>query len=185
MLDLRGGFITLLGIGVLGCVTFGKPYYSNVLIARGGHSIVQIVLSPNVIFETEYWRVILSDDQKYLGRSIIYLKRPAADLADLSQDELNDWHFMLRILESAMRQAFDARLFNWGCLMNHAYRIKPYTPLVHWHMRPRYDHSVYFSGVEFRDEEFGSHYETGPDVTISNKARQEVINEIRKFLPLS
>ena len=42
-----------------------------------------------------------------------------------------------------------------------------------------------FAGIEFKDEVFGNHYETGPDVIISNKVRREIINEIRKYLPLS
>lgn len=185
MLSAHGLAILAVALFLVGCLCIGRPCYSGDVVRRGVHAIVQKVHEPNVIFETKYWRVILTDEQTYLGRSIIYLKRPAGDLNELTQDEQDDLFFMMRTLEHAIRNAFDARLFNWGCLMNHGYRIKPYTPMVHWHMRPRYDHPVEFAGRIFIDPNFGSHYHESADSRIPDDVRQKVIAEIRKHLPPS
>lgn len=168
-----------------GCVCLTRPCYSGKAITFGVHSIVQMVLEKDVIFETKHWRVILADEQTYLGRVIVYLKRPAGSLADLTQEEWSDMHFMISVVEEAIRKAFDARLFNWGCLMNHGFRIKPYTPMVHWHMRPRYDHPVEFAGYRFIDPNFGSHYNESADYQIPDDIRKKVIEKIRKNLPSS
>src|SRR3990170_4537805 len=66
-------------------------------------------------------------------------------------------------LESSFKKTFDARLFNWSCLMNNAFKEKPANPHVHWHLRPRYEKEVKFAGITFIDPEFGHHYTKGSE----------------------
>jgi len=112
----------------------------------------------NPILETKYWTVLLANDQAYLGRCYVTLKRHCGDLADLNENEWGDLYKLIHKLESSVKKAFGATLFNWTCLMNMAYQNKPYNPHVHWHFRPRYNQPVNFEEITFNDPEFGHHY---------------------------
>ena len=111
------------------------------------------------IFETDYWKVILNLDQGYLGRCFVTLKEHKEDISELTNEEWLDFGATVKRIESAIKQAFSAEMFNWTCLMNNAYQTKPATPHIHWHLRPRYSTSVEFSDLEFTDPEFGHHYD--------------------------
>lgn len=136
------------------------------------------------IYETDFWRVVLAEDQTYLGYCLIKLKRrECSDLADLTEEELLDFFNVVKKLEYALRNSFDATIFNWSCLMNNAYQNIPPTPHMHWHCRPRYNHPVLFAGLDFVDHLFGHHYEW-PQVKriLNDNVRSMVIEEIRKFI---
>lgn len=61
---------------------------------------------------------------------------------------------------------------------------QPPKPQVHWHFRPRYNHSVEFSGKIFKDPNFGYHYLRVPEE--EEKVPQEMLKlialEIKKNL---
>lgn len=137
----------------------------------------------NAILETDYWIVLLADDQSYLGRCYVTLKRHCGDLADLDKEEWNDLFQLINKLESSLKKAFNATLFNWTCLMNMAYQNNPPNPHIHWHFRPRYSHSIKFEGLTFTDPEFGHHYarEHERSQKVSNEIQQNIIEEIRKY----
>jgi diadenosine tetraphosphate (Ap4A) HIT family hydrolase len=135
-----------------------------------------------LVTETKFWRVIQADDQLYLGRCYINLKRHAKSLSDLTKEEWLDFLELIKKLEKAIKKAFGADLFNWTCMMNHAYRNNPPTPHVHWHLRPRYKNPVKILDVLFEDKEFGSRYshDKGPELT--EKVRKEILKKIQSSL---
>jgi diadenosine tetraphosphate (Ap4A) HIT family hydrolase len=133
-------------------------------------------------YETAYWKVILTDNQDYLGRSIIELKRKCGSLSELSKEEWSDFYEVVKKLESVFKQCFDATMFNWTCLMNDAYKSKNPKPQVHWHLRPRYNHPVDVAGMTFVDEEFGHHYTKQRDTLVSRKVLIEITKELKKYL---
>ena len=114
----------------------------------------------NILWETEHWKVILAEDQAYLGRGVIVLKRrPCTSLPELCDDELLDLkNNVMTPYEAAVKKAFGAEMFNWSCFMNDAYQNNPPDPHMHWHVRPRYRHSVTVEGEVFADDKFGHHY---------------------------
>ena len=134
------------------------------------------------IFETGYWKVSLAEDHSYLGRCYINLKRHSGDLAELKQEEWDDFIKLVKKLESALKKAFNATMFNWTCLMNNAYQTNPPNPHVHWHFRPRYNHNVKFSGEIFEDIEFGYHYNRDRKKITSNEINRKIINKIKENL---
>jgi diadenosine tetraphosphate (Ap4A) HIT family hydrolase len=142
----------------------------------------------NLIFESPHWKVILLDEQKYLGRCVVVLKRKCGDLAELEQDEILDFFEVVRKMESLFRKTFDATMFNWACLMNNAYRETPPDPQVHWHFRPRYNHKVEFEGEIFEDPNFGSHYLRGAgeggDRVVSSELQGKIVAELKKNLEI-
>src|SRR3989344_1728839 len=86
----------------------------------------------NFIFETKHYDLFLSDNQYYLARCVIRLKRHAASLSELDKAEWLDFHELVKKVESSFKKAFDATLFNWSCNMNHSFQSKPYIPHVHF-----------------------------------------------------
>jgi len=134
------------------------------------------------IFNSIYWNILLSEDQHNLGRCIVSAKRHAPSLSEITSEELLDFHQVVKTLESSIKKAFGAEMFNWGCLMNDAYKNTPPNPHVHWHLRPRYNYPVKFSGITFNDTEFAHHYTRTEHLTVSSKVRKEIISEIKKYL---
>lgn len=133
--------------------------------------------------ETNFWKVILMPDQTYLGYCVVsLLRRDCGDLADLNSEEIADFFKLAKKLEDAFRQAFNATMFNWACLMNFAYQNNPPDPHVHWHFRPRYNHVVKFAGLEFVDPNFGHHYQPSTMREVDLGVREKIVEEILKFV---
>jgi len=136
------------------------------------------------IVETEYWKVDICQNQEYLGRSYVTLKRHCPDLSELTDMEWSDLKQLIIILEKVYKKTFDAAHFNWTCLMNDAYKENPPFPHVHWHLRPRYSHNVEFADIIFKDLEFGHHYARSTDriLDLPEKDLLKIVAEIKKHL---
>lgn len=142
-------------------------------------------LNRKSIFETKHWLVFLAEEQLYLGRSVVVLKRQeCGDLADVNKEELIDFLHTVKRFEWALREVFGATMFNWTCLMNNAYREKEPKPHVHWHVKPRYNHVVTFAGEIFEDPNFGNHYIHSEEIQrpISAEMAEKVIAKIQESL---
>ncbi|CDG65150.1 MAG: histidine triad family protein [Methanobacterium sp.] len=133
------------------------------------------------IFETEHWIVFLAPNQSNLGTCVVALKREQRTLTGLSPEEWNDFIRLLEKMEKAVKSAFDATLFNWGCLMNTFYLDGTPEPQLHWHFIPRYNHEVEFAGHTFDDPHFG-HMHPRPLKDISPEVRDKIAKKIREFL---
>lgn len=126
----------------------------------------------------------ICDNQEYLGRSYVTLKRHCPSLSEISIDEWLDFLSLIKKLENAFSKAFGAISYNWTCLMNDAFKEKPAFPHVHWHIRPRYDKDVTFADTTFIDPEFGHHYARSSEriLVLPDEKLSEIINEVKKFL---
>lgn len=133
-----------------------------------------------VIWQTDHWKVIIHEDQQYLGRAIISaINRDRPNLSTLTSEEWLDFsENVVKTFESAVRSAFGAELFNWSCLMNLAYQNNPPDPHVHWHVKPRYRNPVEFNGEIFTDEAFGKHYISGQPRNVDDDFMQLIAEEI-------
>ncbi|MCK9344690.1 MAG: HIT family protein [Candidatus Pacebacteria bacterium] len=129
-----------------------------------------------IIFESQYWKVELADEQLYLGRAYVACKTKRESLSELTDLEFSDLHEVIKKYETLLKKTFGATLFNWSCLMNHAYREKPYTPQVHFHVRPRYENDVIVNGEVFHDPNFGD--QAHLTATMSKKVSPEMFTEI-------
>ena len=134
------------------------------------------------LFETELWRVVLAPNQSLLGRCVVQLKRHEGDLANQTEAELGEWLEVVGILETVLRSAFKATMFNWSCYMNHSYRAQPYEPHIHWWAVPRYDHPVSLGSQVFTDPHFGSPYDHGRYLTVPDEFSAEIIIRLKRFL---
>jgi diadenosine tetraphosphate (Ap4A) HIT family hydrolase len=135
-----------------------------------------------LIDQTKHWSVFLSYNQNYIGRCIIVLKRHCGDLAELKLEEWQEFSGLVEKLESALREAFKATMFNWTCLMNDAYKNKNPEPHVHWHFIPRYNHQVKVAGLVFEDLDFGHHYDKNKERKVPENVKEIIILKIKEAL---
>lgn len=142
--------------------------------------VCDVLPKNNPLFEGDYWMVSLSPDQGYLGRCYVTLKTHKSDLAELTDGEWNELKTVIQRYEQAVRKAFGATLFNWGCLMNNAYQASPAVPHIHWHVRPRYERPAELQGVTFTDPEFGHHYNREHKKIVS----EDVLNAVHQALKM-
>jgi len=133
-----------------------------------------------LIYETKFWRAVLAPNQCLLGRCVVHLKRHCGDLALTQPDELLDWLGVTSIMETALRQAFTATMFNWSCYMNLAYRENPPDPHLHWWVVPRYAHPVRVGGRVFEDPDFGSPYDPGAWLEVPQEIRGQIVEALRR-----
>lgn len=134
------------------------------------------------ILETACWKILLSENQHYLGRCVIVLKRHCENLSELKQEEWIDFAEVVNKLEASLKEAFNAPMFNWTCMMNNDYKLEKPNPHVHWHLRPRYKSKIEFNGLFFEDAEFGHHYDRTKTKEVSCDVQKKIIEKIRKNL---
>ena len=132
-------------------------------------------------YETEYWKIVLHEDQRYLGYLIIKTKEDRQSLPELTSEEQLDFFKLIARLESFFKEKVGATMFNYACLMNFAYRDNQ-TPHVHFHFRPRYRTPVTVLGQEFSDPNFGQHY---LEATLNGNGMVRIPDELRAYIAQS
>ena len=136
----------------------------------------------DLIFETDFWGVLLSWNQRYLGRCYIFSKRHFGAMSDMTTEESSDFFEVVKKLEAAIKKTFGAEMFNWSCLMNNFYKKENPNPHIHWHVKPRYRNKVVVAGKTFEDKEFGHHYSRDDDIVELEDIRLAIVKEIQKNL---
>ncbi|MCP4645549.1 MAG: HIT family protein [bacterium] len=137
---------------------------------------------PNLLLETPHWQVVLHENQYYLGRCTVVLRRHVSSLAELSVEEWADLKVIIGRLEAVLHDLFEAEPFNWSCLMNGGYRANPPEPHVHFHLWPRYREPVHFGGLTFEDSEFGRHYDPAGRRSLPKEVHGELVTLLRERL---
>lgn len=114
---------------------------------------------PGIVLISEYHRLILAPDQRYLGRAYLTLGRHAARISDLTSSEVMDMFDVISRYERAVRNTLGATHLTTVTLMNNAYREPDPLPHVHSHLRPRYGKApVEAAGLTFSDPNPGEHH---------------------------
>lgn len=145
-------------------------------------SLINFNTMDGYFLTTQYWKVVLVDDQMYLGRLVIKTLEKRESLPDITEEEQKDFFFLIKKLEAFFKEEIGATMFNYSCLMNNAYRDGE-TPHVHYHFRPRYKNPVTILGHTFNDPNFGEHYisptltKNGP-VQIPQEVREYIMNKM-------
>ena len=134
------------------------------------------------ILKTKYWAVNLATDQQYLGRSYVTLRQHKERLADLGQEEWEDFGKVVHILENAYKQTFGAMPINWTCMLNHSYKKELIDPHIYWHVFPRYRKPVKLHGIEFNDDEYGEHYSIDTIREVDDNILEEVATRLSLYL---
>jgi len=140
----------------------------------------------HLLAETKYWMILLAPDQRNLGTCVVALKREEPELSGLKIEEWSELFYVMKSLELAVKKAFCATMFNWGCLMNSSYLENPPNPHLHWHFIPRYRKPVEFHGKRFDDPCFGrsTMHNRGKPVKLPNDFKEKIKNSILEYLEL-
>ncbi|MBP2046679.1 diadenosine tetraphosphate (Ap4A) HIT family hydrolase [Methanobacterium aggregans] len=135
----------------------------------------------DLLLETRHWIVFLAPNQSLIGTCVLALNRHLENLSGLELEEWQDFAFLVKRMEHTLKGAFNATMFNWGCLMNASYLKNPPEPHLHWHLIPRYNHEVKLNGLTFEDVYFG-HMKPQPIKNISLQTRKIISDKIRENL---
>lgn len=99
----------------------------------------------------KFWRVSLNANQSYLGRCMIILNRHLEDYLYIKEKELLELFEISKLISNAIKDTFDAGIFNYTILGNtHRH--------IHQHIIPRYKTPTLFSDIEFKDDNWGRNY---------------------------
>ena len=131
------------------------------------------------VYEGSFWSVFLSDDQDYIGRCILVLKRHCGSLSELTDQEWEELHSLIVKVETCLKTVLGATLCNWSCLMNSFYKEPESDPHLHIHVRPRFDRPVIINGNTYSDDEFGHHYSRNKSGIIPEEDREEIFERIK------
>ncbi len=135
-----------------------------------------------LLFESDFWFVFLADEQDYIGRCILVLKRHCNSLSGLKDEEWDELRNLICNVEACLKAVFGATLCNWSCLMNSFYKESARDPHLHIHVRPRYDKPVVLNGNIYTDSEFGHHYAVNKSGAIPLEDREEVFTRLKDRL---
>lgn len=129
--------------------------------------------SRKLVKEYGFWRVELFENQSYLGRCVVILKRHVEDAFDCSDEELAELNSVSRQLKSALTNAFQPDLYNYAFLGN-------VDRHVHMHFVPRYSRPKSVGEVKFTDDRFGKNYaparEFVPPSRVFQAVKEEILN---------
>lgn len=133
------------------------------------------------VYENGSWAVFLADEQDYIGRCILVLKRHCNSLSELTEDEWYELRDLICRVEACLKAVLGATLCNWSCLMNNFYKKSTPDPHLHIHVRPRYDKPVTINGNAYTDNEFGHHYALNKDKAIPSEDMNELFIRLKEW----
>lgn len=106
-----------------------------------------------LLMETTKWRVVLDQNQRFLGKAFVTLLDHKSELSDLDENDWQEFQQIVQKIERAVRMTFGPNHFNWSCLMNIA-AMNAQPTHVHWHVHPRYNKAVKVADELFEDTQF-------------------------------
>ena len=109
---------------------------------------------PWVLKEYRYFVLLLSDNQRYLGRALAWLTRPGEmqRFSKITEEELKELQKITVAYEEATEKLWQPDHMNYLWLGNNFHEHKGHG---HLHLVPRYQNSREFSGMTFTDENWG------------------------------
>ena len=135
-----------------------------------------------LLSENEFWLTFLADEQDYIGRCILVLKRHCNSLSELTDDEWEELRNLICKVEAGLKETLGATLCNWSCLMNSFYKEPAPNPHLHIHVRPRYDEPVIVNRNAYIDSEFGHHYALNKSGAIPSTDKEELFIRLKEWL---
>ncbi len=105
-----------------------------------------------VIKEYKHWKLILPQNQGYLGRIRIWaLRENALDFFDMNKEEVEELFLIGKQIRDVLRDLFKPDLFNYASAGNADSHL-------HIHVIPRYKEQREFLGEKFVDENWGKNH---------------------------
>jgi len=137
---------------------FGSSEYASMVTPARFYIQSYFVETRLVVYEGEYWRVVLHEKQNpHFLRSIVRLKRVCESPVCLTSAERRERDEIELVLHTLVLR-YGATYTNFMRLMNNAYRSPIPMPVMHYHFIPRYKTPFSFGEIYFHDKAYGRHY---------------------------
>ena len=65
-----------------------------------------------LLFTTDFWSAYLADEQDYVGRCVLVLKRHCGSLSELTDKEWLDLRYVVKCMESCFKSVLGATMCN-------------------------------------------------------------------------
>jgi len=144
------------------------------LIEEGTVPSIQWRFEDLELFASQYWIWQLHENQSYLGRMILRLRRETHEsLASCRNEEWGSLHLHLRAYESFLSRLFSPDRHNY-CQLGNIYEQ------LHVHAIPRYKTSRRWSSFEFNDRRWGRNWPPAAPSPLSPNATYEFAKWLRK-----
>lgn len=143
---------------------------------------------------TKHWKIVLTENQSYLGRVVIVSQRHFGSYEEMTDDEAQEYREIFQKFLPALQKTFNATHFNVCYLMNGAYNEKKPEPAFkdgkpnphfHWHILPRYDGKREFAQTTFEDPDFGNIFNLHRKQYVDEKFKKELIEAIQENLEIT
>ncbi|TSC61807.1 MAG: Uncharacterized protein Athens041674_653 [Parcubacteria group bacterium Athens0416_74] len=110
-----------------------------------------------ILKEYQHWTLLLHDEQRYLGRSYVWLVREGGmqRFSEISDEEAAELRGILREFESALKQLWNPDFMNYAWLAN---LFHEHGGHGHMHLIPRYKEARNFANTEFVDGRWGKNF---------------------------
>lgn len=125
----------------------------------------------NVLFEGDYWVVLLRPQQITAGSLVLACKEDATSFSQVSPAAWSELPQATAGIEQMLTDSFQYEKINYLALMM-------VDREVHFHVLPRYSSPRQAAGVTFSDD----NWPTPPDVTQSTPMTEEQFDELRGLL---
>jgi diadenosine tetraphosphate (Ap4A) HIT family hydrolase len=101
----------------------------------------------------KHWDVYLHENQCYLGRVFVQLKKADGidDFLDIKGEVRDEFFRIGEEIKSALNTLFKPDKMNYAALSN-------VSPVIHVHIIPRYQEARTFAGKVFKDTRWGQNY---------------------------
>lgn len=96
------------------------------------------------IYETDYWVWSLRPIQTTIGSGVLSLKRQCESFSKLQQEEFSDLNNIIKVIERTLNKTFNYDVMNYLMLMM-------VDKQVHYHIIPRYEITINFADITWRD----------------------------------
>jgi len=134
-----------------------------------------------IIRQYHYWTLKIHEDQRYLGRCIVWLRRPGdmQSFTSITSKEQEELFFILRAWEHAVDALWEPDLFNYAWFANY---IHEHGGHGHMHCIPRYESIRHFRGRIFTDENYERNYAPYEPMRLRRPDTLAIAAEILKLL---
>lgn len=136
---------------------------------------------PQIIKEYQYWTLSISDEQRYLGRSYVWLVREGGmqRFSEVTDEEMAELRVILKEYEAAMQKIWQPDFMNYAWLAN---LFHEHGGHGHMHLIPRYASSRTFEGLEFTDDRWGKNSMPSTPFSTSEEMVFKVRDALKKEL---
>jgi len=132
---------------------------------------------PWIIKEYRYWTVLLHEDQRYLGRAVVWLVREGTmqRFSEITEEEYLELKKVMREYETVLNRLWQPDFMNYLWLAN---LFDMHGGHGHLHLVPRYKDERIFADTSFTDGRWGKNYTPHEDF----KPPEDVLIQIRDAL---